>query len=47
MHLLLDARTSARIEDWNGQTPFDLIKGDTAWIQEYATYKRLKAASGE
>jgi hypothetical protein len=47
MHLLLDARASARIEDWNGQTPFDLIKGDTAWIQEYATYKRLKAASGE
>ena len=47
MHLLLDARASARIEDWNGQTPFDLIKGDTAWIQEYATYKHLKAASGE
>ena len=47
MHLLLDARASARIEDWNGQTPFDLIMGDTAWIQEYATYKRLKAASGE
>ena len=47
LNILLDAGAVATVKNKDGQTPFDLIKGDTAWIQEYATYKRLKAASGE